>query len=49
MTRVIKPPAFIKFRAAGAEILREVYDEAYGRVAIFKDPEGRPISLVQLG
>jgi predicted enzyme related to lactoylglutathione lyase len=34
-------------REAGGEIVRDVYDEAFGKVAFVKDPEGRGIRFVQ--
>jgi predicted enzyme related to lactoylglutathione lyase len=34
-------------RELGAEIVQDVYDEAFGKVALVKDPEGRTIRVVQ--
>ena len=34
-------------KEAGGEIVKDVYDEAFGKVAIVKDPQGRLIELVQ--
>jgi predicted enzyme related to lactoylglutathione lyase len=34
-------------REAGAEIVRDVYDESFGKVALVRDPEGRVVQFVQ--
>jgi predicted enzyme related to lactoylglutathione lyase len=34
-------------RAAGGEVVQDGYDEAFGKVALVKDPEGRVIRFVQ--
>ena len=39
--------ALSKFKAAGAEVGRGIQDEAFGRSAILRDPEGREFTLVQ--
>jgi len=39
--------ALSKFKAAGAELVQGIQDEAFGRSAILRDPEGREFTLVQ--
>jgi predicted enzyme related to lactoylglutathione lyase len=39
--------ALAKFKAAGAKVVQGVQDEAFGRSAILRDPEGRVFTLVQ--
>lgn len=39
--------AVAKFEAAGAEVVRGIQDEAFGRSALLRDPEGREFTLVQ--
>jgi predicted enzyme related to lactoylglutathione lyase len=34
-------------RELGAEVVKDVYDEAFGKVALVKDPEGRTLRFVQ--
>ena len=34
-------------REAGGTVIKDVYDEAFGKVALIKDPEGRCIRFVQ--
>jgi len=36
-----------RFEAAGAEVVRGIQDEAFGRSAVLRDPEGREFTLVQ--
>jgi predicted enzyme related to lactoylglutathione lyase len=36
-----------RFRANGAEIVRGVQDEAFGKSAIIRDPEGREMTIVE--
>lgn len=39
--------ALSKFKAAGAKLVRGTQDEAFGRSAVLRDPEGREFTLVQ--
>jgi len=39
--------ALAKFKAAGAKVVQGIQDEAFGRSAILRDPEGREFTLVQ--
>jgi predicted enzyme related to lactoylglutathione lyase len=34
-------------RSAGGEVIRDVFDEAFGKVALIRDPEGRCLRFVQ--
>lgn len=36
-----------RFEQAGAEVLRGVQDEAWGKSALVQDPEGRKITLIE--
>ena len=40
-------PALERCKAAGAELVRGVQDESFGRSAILRDPEGREFTLVE--
>ena len=39
--------AVARFREQGAKVLQGVSDEAFGRCAVFQDPDGRTFDLLQ--